>query len=489
MQNEVMVTAGSERSDSAISRFVQRVTDIPLRVLLVLATVALVAFGLCAASVVVTTTMRSALMERVDEGLIDAVTTWAQPKPPRPEAADDAPPGLRRPKSPYFVQSVHVDGTVDGPFYDGESRPDLPSLSASAPAVVTVGSQGGGPNWRVARSSNEYGTAYVAIELADVDATMKALVVRQLWIGLATIVVMGLLALLVTRRALRPLARVERTALAIAQGDMSRRLEVDAPATEVGRLSLAFNNMLDTIDSSFRAEEAARLKALQSEERMRQFVNDASHELRTPLTSIRGFVELNAQGADVGIDSMQRIGHEAARMNELVEDLLLLARLDAYRPDRREVVDFLSTATNCLFAVRAAAPGRQVELLLLDDSRPITVLGDGSRLRQVFLNLLFNAVRHTPADAAITIELTIDDSTAIVRVSDTGPGMPPEVAEHVFDRFYQRDNSRHRTTDADGSGLGLSIASGIVEAHGGTITLDTIDGQGATFTVALPLAQ
>jgi two-component system, OmpR family, sensor kinase len=304
----------------------------------------------------------------------------------------------------------------------------------------------------------------------------------------------------VVRRSLRGLEDVEHTAVAIAGGDLSRRVPQRDPRTEVGRLSLALNQMLGQIETAFaqrtaselaartsedvarRSEEAAR----QSEDRMRRFVADASHELRTPLTSIRGFAELSRQRGDTtDSDIMRRIEDEAKRMGLLVDDLLLLARLDQQRPLRMESVDLLPIAADALHNAQAIQPDRPLSLTILPDSEAPVVECDEARLRQVLGNLVSNALNYTPVDAPITVSVGTRGTEAILEVSDTGPGLSEEQKAHVFERFYRADTARTRTTG--GSGLGLSIVAALVAAHKGRVTTTNTTPHGATFTVHLPL--
>jgi two-component system OmpR family sensor kinase len=250
--------------------------------------------------------------------------------------------------------------------------------------------------------------------------------------------------------------------------------------------------MLSQIETAFRAQAASESQARASEERMRRFVADASHELRTPLTSIRGFAELYRQGAvadqaDVA-RVMRRVEEEAARMGLLVEDLLLLARLDQQRPLVQEPVDLLSIAADVVLDARARHPQRSITLIAGESPVPPVVLGDDARLRQVATNLVSNAILHTPPEASAAVSLQVEGDDAVLRVSDTGPGMPPAEAARVFERFYRADASRTRATAQNGSGLGLSIVAALVAAHGGTVEVESRLGVGTTFAVRLPLA-
>jgi two-component system OmpR family sensor kinase len=297
--------------------------------------------------------------------------------------------------------------------------------------------------------------------------------------GIALLLVAGF-ALWLVRLGLRPLEGIGATAGAIAAGDLSRRVEPATDRTEVGRLGLALNAMLAQIEAAFEERRA-------SENRLRRFVADASHELRTPLTSIRGYAELFRRGADSRPEdlakSMQRIEAEAARMGVLVDDLLLLARLDQGRPLEREPLDLARIVEEAVDSARAVEPDRAIDLEL---HGPALVSGDGGRLRQAVDNLLDNARVHTPASSRVQVTLSPDDGVVLLTVADEGPGLPAEVATRAFERFYRGDSSRSRSMG--GAGLGLSIVAAIVEAHGGTVTVGSEEGAGATFEVRLPVS-
>jgi two-component system, OmpR family, sensor kinase len=251
------------------------------------------------------------------------------------------------------------------------------------------------------------------------------------------------------------------------------------------RLSRALNTMLGQIENAFAQRAASEAAARQSEDRMRRFVADASHELRTPLTSIRGFAELTRQrGGEADPVTMRRIEDEAKRMGVLVDDLLLLARLDQQRPLARQPVDLLALAGDAVADARAIQPDRTVSLEILPGSEAPVVTGDESRLRQVLGNLLSNALHHTPASAAVTVLVGTSGPDAVLAVRDTGPGLTGEQKARVFERFYRADSARTRTTG--GSGLGLSIVAALAAAHAGTVEVTDTPGGGTTFTVRLP---
>jgi len=311
------------------------------------------------------------------------------------------------------------------------------------------------------------------------------LVVLQSIIGAFVLLALGIASYFVIRGSLRPLREVEETAAAIAGGDLNRRVPERGTNTEVDHLSIALNSMLTQIEQAFAATEASEESARRSEEKMRRFVADASHELRTPLTTIRGFAELYRQGAARDVEMlMSRIESESRRMGLLVEDLLLLARLDAQRPLDRHRVDLLALASDSVHDARSIAPKRPVTMEVIDGPGTPEVLGDEARLRQVLGNLVANALQHTPESARVTVRVGTDDDNAVLEVADEGPGMSADDAHRIFERFYRTDSSRDRASG--GTGLGLSIVDSLVYAHGGTVSVTTAPGRGCRFTVKLP---
>jgi two-component system OmpR family sensor kinase len=319
----------------------------------------------------------------------------------------------------------------------------------------------------------------VAIPMRDVDDTLHHLLVIELLVATGVLLALALLAWWVVHMGLRPLERMGETAGAIARGDLSRRVEPADERTEVGRLGIALNSMLAQIEEAF-AERTA------SETRLRRFVADASHELRTPLTSIRGYAELFRRGASTRPDdlakTMRRIEEAAARMGVLVEDLLLLARLDQGRPLEHAPVDLTRLVAAAVDDLRATSPNR---LVTYESDGAIVVSGDEFRLRQVLANLLENARTHTPPSSPVEVRVTQSDTDAIIEVRDHGPGMSEEDAARAFERFWRSDPSRTRSSG--GAGLGLAIVAAITEAHGGHAEVETRPGAGATFRVCIPL--
>jgi len=470
---------------------------VPLRVTLVAALLSLVTLGLLASAVATNRALNDYLVQRTDAQLTQDAGSFVrrldQPSFPRTD------PRGPRPPSRYYVAILDAQGNTQQVLDDptpGQAVPRLKSLGAPSMNPFTVGSVGGGPEWRVVTVpatliDGSTGMVAVAASLADASSTVHRLVLLQFGIGLAVLLLLAVLGYLVVRRSLRPLAEVETTAAAIASGDLHRRVPDRGHRTEVGRLSAALNGMLTQIQVAFDASAASEEAAKTSEQRMRRFVGDASHELRTPLTTIRGFAELYRQGAASDAAAVQRlvgrIESESARMGLLVEDLLLLARLDAQRPLEREPVDLLTVASDAVHDAKAVAPQRVVRLEVLEGPGTPEVMGDEGRLRQVLSNLVTNALTHTPPNTAVTVRVGTLAEQAVLEVADDGPGLSGEDAGRVFERFYRTDTSRTRASG--GTGLGLSIVAALVSAHGGSVSVDSQPGQGATFRVLLPRVQ
>ncbi|MEO3758239.1 HAMP domain-containing sensor histidine kinase [Mycobacterium sp. B14F4] len=459
---------------------------VPLRVGLVAATLVLVACGLLASGIAVTSILRHTLSNRVDQELLDASRSWAQAPRLTPAAPAEG-PNPARPPSNFYVRGVDPGGRIWMAVNDGDAEPALPPDNDVGPVPVTIASIGNPDvQWRAMTVRGPGGElTTVAIDLSDVRTTVRELTYAQAGIGLAVLLVLAAAGYAVVHRSLRPLTEVEQTAAAIAAGQFDRRVPERDPRTEVGRLSLALNGMLAQIQTAMAASEASAEQARSSEERMRRFITDASHELRTPLTTIRGFAELYRQGAARDVEMlMSRIESESSRMGLLVEDLLLLARLDAQRPLERHRVDLLTLATDAVHDAQSIAPKRSIRMEVFDGPGTPEVLGDEARLRQVLGNLMANALQHTPETAGVTVRVGTDGDSAVLEVCDEGPGMSADDAPRVFERFYRADSSRARASG--GTGLGLSIVDSLVFAHGGTVTVATAPGRGCTFRVALP---
>jgi len=475
----------------------------PLRVKLIVAMLALVAVALALISLASVTALRGYLVGRLDDQLT-LVAPGFQHERPGP-----GPRGGRPPPSPYLIQRRDAGGKFEEQFgaelSEGQGQPRLPDdaawLQAHSGTLMTVAATEGGGRWRVLvlpRQDESGGTVVIAASLDGIDGAVGWLQLLDLVVSLGVLLVLAGAGVAIVRASLRPLVEMEETAEAIAAGDLTRRVPDRDPRTEVGRLAAALNSMLAQIEAAFRARAASETTARRSEERMRRFVADASHELRTPLTTIRGFAELYRQGASLEpgeLDRlMRRIEDQAARMGLLVEDLLLLARLDQQRPLDRRPVDLLALATEAVNDARAVAPDRRIELELGadgdgDGGGPLVVLGDEDRLRQVIANLMSNALTHTPAGSPIELRAGTrrgdGASNAAIEVVDHGGGLTRQQAERVFERFYRADPARSHA--AGGTGLGLSIVAALVAAHGGTVEVSSEPGQGARFRVLLPL--
>jgi len=365
----------------------------------------------------------------------------------------------------------------------GQAAPALPRIPASLPVgkLFTVGSVGSaGLRYRAyaIRDPEDTGLTIVAAPLREVDQTLARLKLVEILVIVGVLVALGVTAFFVVRLGLRPLDRMEATAGKIAAGELSRRVSPATSRTEVGRLGLALNAMLERLERAFSEREA-------SEERLRRFLADASHELRTPLASIRGYAELFRMGAtrdpaETEV-AMRRIEDESKRMGVLVEDLLALARLDEAPALRREPVDLAGLARDAVEDARARAPQRAI---VLSAPSSAVIAGDPHQLPQVLANLLRNALVHTSGETPVEVSVEQDHDTVTVSVRDHGPGLPAGPPERLFDRFWRAEGGRER--GKAGAGLGLAIVAAVVEAHGGQISALNAPGGGALFIVRLP---
>ena len=424
---------------------------------------------------------RGFLVDQVDQEL-ERLRPFAAARAPLPVVPGGDPDGSENPFSELYLGLVTESGRMTtilrGALLDG-----VPSFTMS-PSLIEKLNRGtpfdvdqadGGGRFRVISITEAEGEwSVIAATLAEVDGAVSRLQTTLVLAGTALFVVLAATFWWVHRLGLRPVSRLTAAADAVAAGERSHRVEVSDPRTEAGRLAAAFNVMLDSRD--------------ETEDRLRQFVADASHELRTPLTSILAYLDLYAQGEfrdpEALDDVMRRLMRESARMRDFVEDLLLLADLDQHRPLGREVVDLGAILHDGALDARAVQPAREITTDIAD---PLWVIGDRARLQQVVGALVTNALTHTGNDAAIRIGGHTAGREVVVTVADTGPGLPPDRANRVFDRFYRGDSARTRRTG--GSGLGLAIAKSLVVAHDGTLVLDTSPGTGCRFRVTLPRAQ
>jgi two-component system, OmpR family, sensor kinase len=539
----------AEGTTSRAARRWQALRDLPdrtsLRTKLITGLLALVIVAVAAISVSSVWVLRSYLTSQDDSQLRSVYSAITE------QGLNPLPPGQAYQLHGILiaVQEPQVPLSASGqqgglPGYGGDRQlGSLPSVStselwaiANKGKLVTVPAQSGNDTWRVITTPVSYqlptstgteqvsGTLIMGADLGNINSVITGLAVTALIIGAIIVCILAVAIIMVVRASLRPLVDIEETAGEIAAGHLNRRVPERDPRTEIGSLGRSLNTMLSQIETAFHAQEASEVAAHQSEERMRRFIADASHELRTPVTAIRGFAEYYRQRgglvrhwdqeeeagtadsaapaatAEAGLTPrdlnriMVRVEKEAARMGLLVEDLLLLARLDKQRPLARQPVDLLSLAADTVGDARLLAPARTIDLSV-QPGAAFLVIGDEPRLRQVIGNLMSNALTHTPDGTAIEVSVssgTLDPQAGdhtpavILDVTDQGPGMTQEQARRVFERFYRADQARTRATG--GSGLGLAIVRALVVAQGGVASVRTAEGQGATFRIALPLA-
>ncbi|HUV47822.1 MAG TPA: HAMP domain-containing sensor histidine kinase [Actinomycetes bacterium] len=474
----------------------------PLRTQLIVVTVALAALAVVAVAVGSTWVLRSYLYGQVDEQLTRSVAPLTSGTVDGPRTPPSRGRGGFVPPVAFFGQVYDERGDaiadLGSSLPESTERPALPVLDAATVASLagdpfTV--QGDGGSWRVLVAAVEnprtpdIASVAVAVPLDGVQSTVARLLLVDGVVAVVVLVVLALVARWVVAASLRPLSEIEQTAHSIAAGDLARRVDNDIPDTEVGRLGASLNVMLDTIETAFSAQEGSERAARASEEQMRRLVADASHELRTPLTTIRGYAELYRQGAmpeDLSAAQvMERIEGTAERMGVLIDDLLLLARLDQHRTLSREPVDVLAVASDVVREFALMADGHRLDVVA-DGTEPAIVVGDPDRLRQVVSNLVANAIRHTPTGTCVTVSVNVVADDVLLEVSDDGPGMGEESAARAFERFYRADSARSREGDVSGSGLGLAIVQAIAQAHGGRATIRSEPGVGTVVSVRLP---
>ena len=450
------------------------------------------AFGFAGAGFGAQALLQDYLIHQVDDQLLSVVGGVADRLDQAGIARDDDDDQAARAATPLNRVPTSISVTVLDPFgnlvggiggdFNSNQITDyvkglLPGqVAAFGAKPFTV--EAPGADFRVATTvlPSSLGSVIVAQSLSDFDKTTHQISIVFLIIGGIVLLFIAFASRQVIKLSMKPLKKIEETAEQIAAGDLSARLENFEPDTEVGRLSTSLNTMLSRIEESF----AARA---QSEDKLRRFVADASHELRTPLTSIRGFAELHRQGAvpegEKTKELISRIEKESMRMGYLVEDLLLLARMDQSRELVLVDLDLSSLVTEAVTSAQAAGPDHPITSEIAHN---VHTQGDADKVYQVVTNLLANARAHTPAGTAIHVSTYSTKDGSYVSVADNGPGLSTEDQLHIFERFYRVDSSRQRSSD-DGSGLGLSIVDEVMKAHGGAVSVASEPGKGATFTL------
>jgi two-component system OmpR family sensor kinase len=471
-----------------------------LRARLLACLLALAAVGLLAAGAVTYAEQRSFLLDRVDQQATSALAPLGARldvlgyKPaggPGHRGRDEGDRGLHGPPAQVnlppgtYGQRRTASGRVLGDTTFDYSEPALPPPTIPAKLElnkpITVGTKkDDGLRYRVVAGPDpeDSGITIAAVPMRDIDQTLSSLLVVEAIVIGGVLLALAAAALFVVRLGLRPLDRMAITAGEIAAGRLSQRVTPATSRTEVGRLGLALNGMLARLEHAFAEREA-------SENRLRRFLADASHELRTPLSSIRGYAEVFRMGAaaePAAVEtSMKRIEEEAKRMGVLVEDLLALARLDELREPIREPVDMRALVADAVEDTRVTAPDRSIAL---DAAGAATVSGDPHQLHQVLVNLMRNALVHTPEGSPIDVSVATDDDDVRIEVRDHGPGLPPGDPKLLFGRFWRAEAGR--TRGKAGAGLGLAIVAEIVDTHGGSVDARNADGGGARFVIRLP---
>jgi two-component system, OmpR family, sensor kinase len=447
--------------------------------------------------------LRASLYTQLDTRLVDMNDRVLHPPGgfrPRPQFTDRPPPGAQVDEIVLRISTDTLDGGIvalttdsNGNYdnkYDALSAAAVAQLAAVTPNQPTDVDLGGSlGDYRVVSTPVSDGVSIAALPLADTQSTLLQVALVTGGGVLVAVLIAGVAGAVIVRRTLAPLSRVAATATRVSElrldrGEVQlaqRVPEADTDArTEVGQVGAALNRMLDHVGNALEARH-------NSETQVRQFVADASHELRTPLAAIRGYAELSRRSRQSVPDEVEhvlrRVESEAQRMTALVEDLLLLARLDAGRPLAQDPVDLTMLVVDAVSDAHAAGPRHDWQLDLPEE--PVTVVGDEARLHQVLANLLANARTHTPEGTTVTVAVSAADRDAVLQVIDNGPGIPADLQPHIFERFARGDSSRSRA--AGSTGLGLSIVHAVVTAHGGRVSVDSAPGR-AVFTVTLPRA-
>jgi two-component system OmpR family sensor kinase len=493
---------------------------VSLRARLTLGLIILAAIGVVTVDVVNYTSLRNFLLDRADQSLRNANYTVAtdleeivQQGPPQGsvDAATvrsniyNAIPGLagaipgncvqvRTPGNAIVgsrcLSQYQQNALPPGPVFPVRIHvPQKGDINGDRVSYITVPASKGGGHYRVQLSLDASMGGYyllLATPLTGLDSTLHRLLVIELLVSAAVLIGLAVLGLWVVRLGLRPLESIGRTATAIADGDLSQRVEQTNEKTEIGRLGRVLNTMLGQIEAAFQSREAALQAREESELKLRRFVADASHELRTPVAAVRAYAELFSRGAAGHPDDLERamlgVTQASERMSALVDELFLLAHLDEGRELEREAVDLESVVAESVEVTRALEPERPLTV----ETRPTLVTGDRSRLRQLVDNLLANVRAHTPPGTPVTVTLEHAGGNAVLSVADSGPGIDAAAVGHVFERFYRADATQ--ASGVAGSGLGLAIVAALADAHGGAASVSSEPGMGATFTITLPLA-
>ena len=434
---------------------------------------------LVASSVVVTLLQRSYLMDQVDQQL-ETLTAAPGGVIARIAAASNRPnlqAGLRGDFSEFYLGRINADGSLQtfvAPLSDPDLLPILPSDPQFGEPVTVATSSGTTGRIRIIESKLADGsTAVIGLSLVKTEEAIRRLVITEAIASVVVLSVMALVVFWVFRLGIRPIRRMTEAADAIAAGAVDARVDAPANRTEAARLGRALNTMIDTTQAT--------------ESRLRQFVSDASHELRTPLTTLRGYTALYEAGgfgekAELD-DAMRRMGNEAARMSRIVDDLLLLAKLDEHGAPEPERVELGSVLRDLASDISVVQPARPVTV---ECPEPVTVMIDRDHLIQAVTAFTTNALRYSDESAEIILSASVSEGRARVEVRDRGPGISEDDLQKLFDRFYRADSARTRATG--GNGLGLAIVASIISSNQGTYGVQSISGLGSTFWFELPLA-
>jgi two-component system OmpR family sensor kinase len=471
-----------------------------LRIRLLVVSLVLLVAGLTAAAFVSYSSLSSFLHSRTDTQLDSAVGNVRHVLAALPAGSTIRRQDLGAAAPGLWVQLRDKDGAtvwqIQG--YAWTAKPLTPQLPQTLPTLhdteylgpsalfSTSAMENSGVQFRMMVATTPTGqTVLVGASLQETERTLSRLVMVEVIGGALILLVAALAGAWLMRLGLRPLVKMEAAAESIAEENLAQRLPGDQSKTEIGRLAVVLNTMLSRLEAAFTERKESEERLRKSEERLRRFAADASHELRTPIAAVRAHAELYQRRGDKAGDAapvMAKIEQEATRLTRLVDDLLLLARLDEGRPLAAQPVDLGALAVDAVDAARTLDPGRTVELSVAGS---VEVRGDRDRLRQVIDNLLANVRLHTPPGTAATVSVTATTTEAVIGIADSGPGLSDVDRARVFERFYRADPSRAR--DSGGTGLGLSIVAAILTAHGGTVGVEPRPGGGTVFRARLPL--